>query len=149
MVDIIVGPTPNPGSGPQNLVLDDLALAIIDDAGLAIGSGTFVPTLVYTGLYLFLRPHYISDQTINAGETRAAYNWLPSLAVDPLDTTAVNNFYAGGPRVGGQYEDLNLFQLPFYTGGSQPIRPVTYWIQSAPRTWKLTGLGVNLAPIMV
>jgi hypothetical protein len=60
--------------------------------------------------------------------------------VDPLDTPAVNAFYAQGPQL------LGLVRGTFGFVGA----PATYWnptVVAGSLKWSLTGLGVGLVPI--
>jgi hypothetical protein len=100
--------------------------------------------------YNLLRPHYLRSGWADAGTIvtegfEIPNGWIPTLAVDPLNTDAVNAFYAAGPRDGGIYEDTNL-----WPGGFPIIKPVTSWyiaVISFAQYWALTGLGANLAPL--
>jgi len=60
--------------------------------------------------YRLLADHYINNQLLPAGTTQTTAdipggllpaNWQPSNAVEPLDTPAVNAFYAAGPQLLG------------------------------------------------
>ena len=120
--------------------IDDAGLMVVDATGAAvISTGHYG---IYTGQYLFLRPHYINDVYLPVGTVWSTYNWVPTLAVDPLDTAAVTAFYNAGPRDGGIYEDTN-----FWPGASSRA-PVTYW-KIVPPYWTLTGLGAGLPGIPV
>jgi hypothetical protein len=98
-----------------------------------------VPTFVFSQ-YLFLEDHYINGNYIPAGTIASNADllpaqWVPTPNVDPLNTGAVNAFYAAGPGIQGpvrtQFTPL-------------PVRqPVTYWRQVGPDIWALTGLGSN------
>lgn len=113
--------------------------------------------------YLMLEDHYINGQYMLAGTTQSTADvggllptgWVPTPNVDPLDTAAVNAFYAAGPVI----------------SGSINIKPITYWAQIRTsdfspanfssidfatnvlsNTWSLTGLGSNrslYAPISI
>jgi hypothetical protein len=77
--------------------------------------------------------------TVDVGGTLPT-NWVPSNAVDPLDSPAVNAFYARGPQITplirGQWSDVFV------------AAPKTYWKQiPATNQWQLTGLGSALPPI--
>jgi hypothetical protein len=78
--------------------------------------------------YMLRASHYLASgyqptgTIINEG-VDVPMGWIPSFAVDPLNTDAVNAYYANGPKDGGQYEALSLYQ----GGGIAPIKPVTYW----------------------
>ena len=102
--------------------------------------------------YRLLADHYINNQLLPAGTTQTTAdipggllpaNWQPSNAVEPLDTPAVNAFYAAGPQLLGLLRGQFGFIAP----------PVTYWQWSvinagtSYRRWTLTGLGAGLAPI--
>lgn len=104
-----------------------------------------------------LEDHYISGVYMSAGTTQSTIDvggllpigWVPTPNVDPLDTPAVNAFYAVGPAWPGPIS----------------IKPVTYWTEVQPpldfspadfsrsdfnvahirNSWSLTGLGVNLS----
>jgi hypothetical protein len=103
-----------------------------------------VPSTMMTRVYRFLEDHVVGQFYIPAGTiaTTAIGDvlpnqppWKPTPNVDPLNTFAVNDFYAAGP----QYPGLFRTQFAF-----QPVNPpVTYWIQIAPDIWALTGLGSN------
>jgi hypothetical protein len=93
-------------------------------------------------LYRMLAAHSIGGMYFDAGsiaETsdlggQLPADWIPSPNVEPLDTPAVNAFYAAGPNARG--------------GGGQ-----TYWLASPVpdhpevMAYSLTGLGQGLAPI--
>jgi hypothetical protein len=67
--------------------------------------------------------------------------WKPNGDVDPLDTAAVNAFWAMGPQ------PLGLVRAQFSTQAVNP--PVTAWIATpGPVTsWRLTGLGAGLGAV--
>jgi hypothetical protein len=91
--------------------------------------------------YRLLADHWINQFYFLAGTTLTmADNWVPSNAVDPLDTPAVNAFWAAGPRPLGlvrqQWSDI------------QVALPITYWKQiPGGNFWQLTGLGSAKPPI--
>ena len=100
--------------------------------------------------YRFLQDAYVGTQYFLAGTTAATADvaggtlpigWTPSVCVDPLDTPAVNAFYAQGPQT---FPILIRQQW-----STQPVSPpVTYWRQiPGGRMWQLTGLGAGLPPI--
>jgi hypothetical protein len=93
--------------------------------------------------YRLLRPHYFTSYyavgtVINAG-VDVPSNWVPTLAVDPLNTAAVTAFYAAGPRDNCN-EDLN------YWSAAPSTQPTTYWYMSN-GSWLLSGLGASLAAV--
>jgi hypothetical protein len=78
--------------------------------------------------------------TVDVGGTLPV-NWI-SNAVDPLDTAAVNVFYAAGPQIMPILVRQQWTNVPVFT-------PVTYWRQlpGGSKQWQLTGLGAGLPPI--
>jgi hypothetical protein len=87
---------------------------------------------------------YVGGQHILAGTTLTmADNFVPSAAFDPLDTPALNAFYAAGPA------PPPLVRAQWST--QFVAAPVTYWreIPGTPVQWQLMGLGANLPPITV
>jgi hypothetical protein len=106
--------------------------------------GVYNVTSTSVPVYRLLRPHFIKGRefpvnTIVTEGLELPTNWPPTLAVEPLTTTAVAAFYAAGPR-DSNYEDLN--QWP----GGAGTTPMTYWQQvlTPLSFWKLTGLGAAL-----
>jgi hypothetical protein len=109
--------------------------------------------------YRFLVDHYIGTTYILAGTTASTAdviggtlpaNFRPSGAVDPLDTPAVNAFYAQGPQA------TPLVRPQWATIPVSP--PATYWRgtplpavpgANAGTSWQLTGLGSNLSAIVI
>ena len=98
--------------------------------------------------YRLLRPQYLSSGWRPAGDVinegvDVHLGWAPTLAVDPLNTQAVNAFYAAGPR-DNAHESLN-----FWAGGEFVPKPATYWYiftdTSGQEYWALSGLGASLA----
>ena len=105
--------------------------------------------------YRFLQDAYIGTQYYLAGTTATTadipggtlpIDWVPGPYVDPLDTAAVNAFYAAvGPNI-PVYQVLVRPQwstIPVFS-------PTTYWRQLPyGQRWQLTGLGAGLPPIGV
>lgn len=114
--------------------------------------------------YRLLTDHYIANQILQGGTIQSTADvggllpvgWIPTPNVDPLDTPAVNAFYAQGPQFTGLVRSV-LVGIPV-------VPPVTYWKELVdtpwskgfstafgPRTgshlWSLTGLGSAMAPI--
>jgi hypothetical protein len=93
---------------------------------------------------------YLGGQHILAGTTlTTADNFVPSAAFDPLDTPALNAFYAAGPQ------PTPLVRQQWSTVAVTPA--VTYWkatsLPAAPgasgrTSWQLTGLGANLPALI-
>lgn len=97
--------------------------------------------------YRLITPHTIGatfyDQdTIVTEGFELPINWVPSLAVDPLNSPAVDAFYAAGPR-SVRLPDEFAWQRRVMTA------PITYWLLTPPNKYTLTGLGVAKAPIYV
>jgi hypothetical protein len=103
--------------------------------------------------YRFLQDAYIGGLYFPAGSTAATADaggllptaWIPGPFVDPLDTPAVNAFYAAGPqRAAKQWGGTN---------GAPGPKPATYWLASpqganpSVMLWSLTGLGIGKAAI--
>jgi hypothetical protein len=99
--------------------------------------------------YRFLQDAYIGTQYFQAGTTAATADvaggtlpigWKPGVCVEPLDTPAVNAFYAVGPQtpilIRQQWSTISVSS------------PVTYWKQiPGGMMWQLVGLGAGLPPI--
>ena len=93
---------------------------------------------------------YMGGQHILAGTTLTMPdNFVPSAAFDPLDTPALNAFYAVGPA------PPPLVRQQWSTQAVAPA--VTYWkptsLPALPgasglTSWQLTGLGEGLPPIV-
>jgi hypothetical protein len=93
-------------------------------------------------VYRMLQAHCIAGVYFDAGSIASTAdvggtlptNWVPTPNVEPLDTAAVNAFYAAGPTGRGG-------------GGS------TYWLASSVpgnplvMSYSLTGLGTGLPPV--
>ena len=101
--------------------------------------------------YRFQQDAYIGGLYFTAGSVAATADvggllptgWVPGPYVDPLDTAAVNAFYAAGPKP-------LIFQ--FGTLSFQVSPPKTYWQSAAipgsgAMSYSLTGLGIGLPPI--
>jgi hypothetical protein len=104
--------------------------------------------------YRLLRPHFLSDQFVDSGVVVSEgglipVGWVPTLAVDPLNSGAVNAFYSAGPRQNCN-ENLSIYQMDNYAnqGASPFIAPATYWkYQPSSNQWSLTGLGSTLPAV--
>jgi hypothetical protein len=104
--------------------------------------------------YRFLQDHYVNGCYWPAGTVASTAdvvtgpalptNWVPTPNVDPLDTAAVNAFYAAGPN-------KRVFQ--FGTLSFQVAPPATYWIATPQPSnpsvvqFTLSGLGSGKAPV--
>lgn len=124
----------------------------------ADGATSLVAGTAGTAVYYLLEDHVISGQYFYAGSVVAEgidvpIGWPPTPNVDPLNTSAVQEFYQAGPQLQGltrtQWQAIPV------------ARPVTYWIAvggsggfspgfgpgfqhvSYPPAWVLTGLGSN------
>ena len=90
------------------------------------------------GKFRFLKDHFINNQFVPAGTIRTMFqidNWTVTPDVEPLDLPATNSFYDQGPQLGGVINNQwTLFNVPF---------PKTYWFQSSPFFWALSGLGAD------
>jgi hypothetical protein len=99
--------------------------------------------------YRFLQDCYVGTAYVNAGDVASTAdvggalpaNFIPPAAVDPLDTPAVNAFYAQGPQTMPLLVRQQWSTIPVNV-------PVTYWKQiPGGKLWQLTGLGAGLPPI--
>jgi hypothetical protein len=102
--------------------------------------------------YRFLQDHYIGNLYFSAGTTASTSdvggllpaNWVPTPNVDPLDTPAVEAFYAAGPNKIVPQPGPCLFAT---------YAPATYWVwaavpgNSSVLKFSLTGLGAGLSPV--
>src|SRR5262245_28423740 len=96
-------------------------------------------------VYRFLQDVWVGTTYYLAGTTASTVdvggtlpvNWPPPGAVDPLDTPAVNAFYAVGPQLCG------LIRPQWATQFVAP--PVTRWVPGpGVYQWSLTGLGTGM-----
>src|SRR5215469_6741946 len=102
--------------------------------------------------YRLLCPHYIggvwyAQNTVVAEGAGLPFGWVPTLAVDPLNSEAVDAYYAAGPR-NIAYEanpDFGGAYWPPVTGRIQDVMPAaaTHWVKLTETLWRLTGLGAN------
>jgi hypothetical protein len=98
--------------------------------------------------YRFLQDHYVNGVAYLAGTTAATYDvggtlpvgWVPTGQVDPLDTAAVNAFWAAGPQLTGSIRTQwsNLAVAPPLTRWVDRVIPNLY------REYVLNGLGTGL-----
>jgi hypothetical protein len=105
--------------------------------------------------YRMLSDHSIRGQYYPAGTTASTadviggslpLNRVPSGSVDPLDAPALAAFFAAGPQ-----QPLNPVRTQFT--GVNVVPAITAWAPvvgtaSPTRTYKLTGLGVGLPPVL-
>jgi hypothetical protein len=96
--------------------------------------------------YRLLEDHFVgraggtllqAGQVVTTGVELPA-GWVPTPNVDPLDTDAVNAFYAVGPVMPGPVRaQWSTIAVP---------APTTYWTRLQSGMWALTALGAQLAP---
>ena len=105
-----------------------------------------------TAQYRLLCPHYlggvmyVADDIVNEG-TEVPNGWVPTLASEPLNSDAVNAYYAAGPRDNGIYPALGQWGT-LRNGRPPPAPPLTHWQQVAgTSTYQLTGLGTGKLPV--
>jgi hypothetical protein len=102
--------------------------------------------------YRLLCPHYINgimlvaDDIVTEG-VDVPNGWVPTLACDPLNSDAVNAYYAAGPR-SLAYEANPTFGGAIWgtwrNGAIPPAPATTHWVPFGGNLlWKLTGLGAN------
>jgi hypothetical protein len=108
-----------------------------------------------TAQYRLLCPHYlngimlVADDIVTEG-TDVPNGWVPTLAVDPLNSDAVSAYYAAGPRDGGIFEDDPGPGRwgSWRNGRLPPAPPTTFWQRvRGTNTYKLTGLGIGRLPV--
>jgi hypothetical protein len=103
-------------------------------------------------MYRLLEPHYLSGVYYAAGSIvkegfQIPISWVPTLAVDPLNSFAVQNFYNAGPRSLSN-EDLNQWARGNPQGQIGFVAPpVTFWQASSGNLYRLTGLGASFPPV--
>jgi hypothetical protein len=106
---------------------------------------------VVAAQYRVIQPHWINNNYYDVGTVltegslytsgELPSNWVPTLAVDPLNTRAVDAFYAAGPRH-ISYDDLARWANSQWVNvaPSTLVVPVTYWVKRGNQFF-LTGLG--------
>lgn len=138
-------------------------------------------TSTASGQYRLLEPHFLNNQYVNnqwrdvddilTEGIDIPFGWVPTLAVDPLNSTAAAAFWLAGPRdlVTAPSEDLTIYNNLYRS----PHRIITYWVKlpvtlvnkalyvntgfinilpgitfisNPPNTWVLTGLGATFGP---
>jgi hypothetical protein len=102
--------------------------------------------------YRLLADHFISNQLLQAGTVQTTanipggvlpLNFQPSGACEPLDASAVSQFYAQGPQTFPVLIRQQWSTIPVFS-------PTTFWRQLPyGQRWQLTGLGAGLPPIGV
>ena len=98
--------------------------------------------------YRLLEPHYLRGDvwydvdTVVVEGTQIPFGWVPTLAVDPLNSTAATDFYNAGPRATASWENLNEYDNLFRSR----FRPQTFWRQVG-NVYLLTGLGSGFPPV--
>ncbi len=107
--------------------------------------------------YRMLEDHWVNNQYLVAGTVQTTAdvggllpaNWIPTPNVDPLDTPAVNAFYAVGPvrpvtpiATPVTYWTLLATQSDF---DPADFSPADFFTFSQSNSWVLTGLGANIA----
>jgi hypothetical protein len=93
--------------------------------------------------YVLLVPHYIGGAELPAGTlvtegVQIPVGWIPTLAVDPQDSVAIQNYWNAGPQDGAE---PNRDFYPWV-----PLPATTYWVPVAGTQgyWQLTGTGASL-----
>lgn len=130
--------------------IGDPTLVIIDWS--PDGHGSVTP--FFNPMYRLLEDHQLNDGVIPAGSiitsgSDVPSNWIPTLAVEPLNSSAATAYYNAGPRdlSQGTTNDRSVFPgsnlIPF-----TPVpQPKTYWQQvRGSRAFQLTGLGSGFPP---
>jgi len=110
--------------------------------------------------YRLIQPHYLANnrryevgetirETDNTGPGDVPSGWVPSLAVDPLNSQAATAFYNAGPRQ-ISYDDLQRWSNSQWANiaPTTTVRPVTFWVKNG-NQFSLTGLGAGFPPITI
>ena len=90
--------------------------------------------------YIFLVDAVVNGQYIQAGTTQSTVDaggilpigWPPIVDVDPVDSVAIWNYWAQGPR------QRNLFRQQWV--GLPIPNPIYTWVQAANGQWSLGGI---------
>ena len=110
------------------------------------------PHVLHPAIYRLLEPHYIGTAwydvgtIVTEGVEIPSFTWVPTLAVEPLNSQAVNYFYNAGPRdvASAVSWDLNVFDGKM---NRLTTRTATFWKQvPGTGTFVLTGLGSSFPP---
>src|SRR5437868_3003596 len=108
------------------------------------------PTISITPIvlpsYLLLTDHYLATGYTPAGTTvtegkEIPIGWIPTLAVDPLNTVAIQAFWNAGPRALAEAEASREF---YPVAGNIFRRPVVYWIRTNLPTNLVTESGAQI-----
>jgi hypothetical protein len=120
-----------------------LGFAALAEVALAEVPSVALPT---GGTYRLLADHYLygyyyKPNTVITEGTEVPSGWVPTLAVDPLNSRAITAFYGAGPR-GVDYGDLstytNMYKREFADVPVSP--PKIFWQQVlGTRTYRLVG----------
>lgn len=102
--------------------------------------------------YRLLTDHYLpggfvqAGTTVTEGDGNIPVGWIPSLAVDPLNTLAIQNFWNQGPQGMDDAEiTRDFYPLFWQRWTNQPVTaPAVYWKQTARGVFQLTGAGASL-----
>jgi hypothetical protein len=93
--------------------------------------------------YVLLVPHFIGGTELPAGTlvtegVQIPTGWIPTLAVDPQDSVAIQNYWNAGPQDGAE---PNRDFYPWV-----PLASMTHWVPVAGLQgyWQLTGAGTSL-----
>jgi len=106
------------------------------------------PTIAAT--YRLLVDHYILNTYLLANTTvtegiEVPLGWVPTIAAEPLNTTAIQNYWNAGPSgVSSAQYGIDYFSAPFFLG--PPTRVGVFWQQIAGSAgrFQLTGAGASL-----
>lgn len=97
--------------------------------------------------YVLLVPHYINDgyypayTTVTEG-VELPFGWPPTLAVEPLNAPAIQNYWNQGPKPMTDAQPYKEF-FPFF----QTYKRSVYWLPTGiPGQFQLTGNGAALGP---
>jgi hypothetical protein len=98
--------------------------------------------LAEPAIYMLLVPHYLAKGLVPAGtvvteDVDVPIGWVPTLAVDPQNDSAIWAYWHAGPRVGAEYSQD---YYPFNALQSAAV----HWQATGPAgTYQLTGAGAS------
>jgi hypothetical protein len=110
------------------------------------------PPAVPMAMYRLLADHYFPSGYISAGtivtegDGNIPIGWVPTLAVDPLNSQAIQAFWQAGPRAANSAQpNVEIAPGWWMRWANQPVAPPTvYWQKVANGLFRLTGGGSAL-----
>lgn len=131
-------------AGDAGIVAGIVTLTVRASNAGGSGTGSVQITTVAEAVaqYRLLVPHYLASGYTAAGTTvtegvEIPSGWVPTIAVEPLNITAIHNYWNAGPPAGAEYgEDFFIFPVA--------QKPSVYWQPLGPLGYfQLTGAGAT------